>query len=445
MLGENRKTKGSGKVILENTVNTRVKLLAGIDAGSTETRVCLANAADAEIFSDADRIEEALEAISKQYCIPSTYATVEDAREISPASDNLEDNYDSTISLVSNKAEKPMVTRCRVLRGRKIQDTMGVTSRYLDSSTSKAFNSIFYTNIIDALGYAIMEKYNGKIPTHISLYLTLSVRPKELNSRCKQVMIENLVGQYLFVWKSVHLTIEILGLNFTTEPEAEISGTTVIYDLRAANSIDVDKNTRMADRLADSACFIHIEGGGSSIGVEVLRDGVILDACSSTFPLGGNYMSQVFIDVYREQSGRTITKEAANNALITCTLRDGKNILDVSELVAQCKNRVAMTIAERLRHEVIDTMSDLTMHDVEFISLGGRLFMADESGCTIGEYFSQYIAQMSPNTEVFSLPENFIAQGNLIRELNSDYIMEFLQQEFPLMRAAYVPEEEEND
>lgn len=420
MLGENRQKKGSGVVIDETMTNEPINLLAGVDAGSTETRVCLADWRDADIFMDSGRTKEALDSLMTTYRIPSTYANVDDAREIAPVSSSLEDNYDSTLMLVSNTAEKPMITRHRVLRGRKTQDVMGLVARYLDSSTNKTDNVIFYMNIIDALGYAILQKYSGEIPREVHIRLTLSVRPKELTSKCEDKMKENLVGAFMFNWKSVSIQIHIDGVAFTTEPEAEIGGTTTIYDLRALNGIEAEKYSALADKLSDSDCYVHIEGGGSSIGVEVVRNGNIIDAASSTFPLGGNYMAQVFIDRYRDQNDRTITKEAANSALLTCLLRDGRSTLDVSSLVSACKNQVGMDILERLRHEVIDTMSDLTMQDIEFITLGGRLFLPDAAGTTIGEYFCDYVQQLSRNTEVVILPENFIAQGNLVTALNSE-------------------------
>lgn len=431
MLGENRQKKGSGIVIADSGVSGRVSLIAGVDAGSTQTRVCLADASDVEVFMDANRMGDALKAIQTQYVVPSTYASVDSGREIAPVSPNLEDNYDSTVVLISNTAEKPLVSRHRVLRGRKIQDAMGVTPRYLDSSTNKTDNIIFYINIIDAIGYAILQKYNGHLPADVDLGLVVSVRPKELVSVCKERMQHNLIGEYMFAWNGVTIHLHIKALDFTTEPEAQILGTTTVYDLRANNDIDKERNLSMADKLSYSDCFLHIEGGGSSIGVEVLRDGIIQDACSSTFALGGNYMAQVFIDRYRELQGRTVTKEAANNAIVTCTLRDGRSLLDVSELVSHCMDQVAMGIAERLRHEVIDTMSDLTLQDVEFITLGGRLFSNNKEGHSIGTFFTDYIHQISPNTEVYCLAENFIAQGNMVTGINSEEIASVLSQQIP--------------
>ena len=421
MLGENRQKRGSGLVIAENTSSESIVLLAGVDAGSTETRVSLADWKDAAIFGDSSKSQEALDILLRDFRIPSTYANVDDAREITPVSDNLEDNYDSNLTLIRNNAEKSMIGRCRVLRGRKTQDAMGLVSRYLDSSTNKTDNPIFYVNILDGLGYAILQKYNGAIPKEVDIYLTLSVRPKELTSICRKKMTENLVGTFMFIWKSVNVQLNIKDLAFTTEPEAQIGGTTTVYDLRADSGIDAVHYSAMADQLYDSHCYVHIEGGGSSIGVEVVRNGSLIDACSSTFPLGGNYMAQMFIDRYREQNGRTITKEAAGSALITCILREGRSSIDVSELVAQCKNQVGMDILERLRHEVVDTMSDLMLQDVEFITLGGRLFLPDAAGTTVGEYFGEYVHQLSPNTDVHILAENFIAQGNLVNAMNSDY------------------------
>lgn len=420
MLGENRQKRGSGLIISEVTTNDSVVVVAGIDAGSTETRVCLADWHDAAMFGDKSKLNEALDALLVTYKLPSTYANVDDAREIPSVSANLEDNLDSTISLIRNQSERPMISRSRILRGRKTQDAMGLVMRYLDSTTNKTDNPIFYVNVLDSLGYAIMQKYNGGIPKEAHIYLTLSVRPKELTSICRKKMLENLKGSFMFVWKSISIQLHIEDLHFTTEPEAQIGGTTTVYDLRAECGIDPEHYAALADQLYDSSCYVHIEGGGSSIGVEVVRDGTIIDACSSTFPLGGNYLTQVFIDRYREQSGRTVSPTAANNAILSCVLREGRNSIDVSELVAVCKNQVGMDILERLRHEVIDTMSDLSLQDVEFITLGGRLFLPDAAGTTAGEYFGEYVHQLSPHTAIHILTENFIAQGNLIGAMNDD-------------------------
>lgn len=418
MIGEHRIKKGSG-IVINPGVNrpASVRLVAGIDAGSTETRVCLAEAADAKVFTDEGNPGAALEVLGKTYIIPSTYAMTGDNREILPASDNLEDNYDSNIMSVCVGAERPMLTRHRILRGRKTRDASGVVSRYLDSSTNKSDNPVFYTNIIDALGYSIMQKYNGAVPMEVQLRMFLSVRPKELASPCRKKMLDNLVGQFVFAWKGASISLHILSVEFSTEPEAQVFGTTTICDLRYANG-EGDTFKDLADQLADSSTYIHIEGGGSSVGVEVVRDGQLVDSCSSTFPLGGNYMCQVFIDRLREVLGRTVAMDAAAEALQTTLLRDGRETIDVDNIVADCKNQVAMDIVERLRHNVIDLNHWLSIQDVEFISLGGRLFRPDEHGNTIGEYLEEYVHQMSPNTEIIVLPDNYIPQGNLVMAVN---------------------------
>ncbi len=422
MLGESRIKKGSGIVIKEgNSLSSSVNLIAGIDAGSTETRVCLADATDAELFANESRVKEALQALGKVYTIPSTYATTMDNREIIPASQNIEDNYDSTIMMVRVSAEHPMVTRHRVLRGKKMRDATGLVARYLDSSTNKSDNPIFYINIIDALGYAIMHKYNGAIPRTVNVQMVLSVRPKEQTSICRDRMIENIIGQFIFSWKNTSITLNIQSIDFTTEPEAQVFGTTTICDLKYTENPDTGESFKeLADRLSNSRTYIHIEGGGSSIGVEVVRDGQLVDSCSSTFQLGGNYLCQIFIDRVRESIGRTVSVDAANEALVTTLLRDGRDTIDVNGIVADCKNQLALDIVERLRHNVIDLNHWLSLQDVEFITLGGRLFRQDKRGNTISTYLREYIQQISPNTDVIVLTENCIPQGNLVIGLNAD-------------------------
>lgn len=413
--------KGSGLVIRAGeNAPTSVTLVAGVDAGSTQTRVSLATAEDAQVFVDQGRISDALEVLGTTFVIPSTYAMIGDNREILPASDNLEDNYDSTVMAVRVAAERPMLSRHRVLRGRKLRDASGLVARYLDSSTNKSDNPIFYTNIIDGLGYAIMQKFNGAIPSEVNMRMFLSVRPKELTSACRKKMLDNLVGQYLFSWQEISLKLNIDGVDFSTEPEAQVFGTTTIYDLRyASDNAANEKYKKMADRMCDARTYIHIEGGGSSIGVEVVRDGELVDSCSSTFPLGGNYLCQVFIDRLRETVNRTATMDSASEALQTTLLRDGRETIDVDDIVADCKNQVALDIVERLRHNVIDLNHWLTLQDVEFISLGGRLFRPDQRGNTISEYLEDYIHQVSSNTDVVVLDDNYIPQGNLVMAVNA--------------------------
>ncbi len=420
MIGESRIKKGSGIVIKKGTSGAQsINMLAGIDAGSTETRVCLADAKDAQMFGDDSRVVEALQALGKTYVIPSTYAMTGDNREILAATDNLEDNYDSTIMTVHVASERPMLTRHRILRGRKSRDASGLVSRYLDSSTNKSDNPIFYMNIIDALGYAVMQKCNGAIPNEVKFQLYLSVRPKELTSQCRKKMRDNLVGQFIFAWKDISLKMDIQSVEFSTEPEAQVFGTTTVCDLRyACDPSEQVASKELADQLCESSTYIHIEGGGSSIGVEVVRDGKLVDSCSSTFQLGGNYLTQVFVDRLREVLGRTPTLDAAAEALQTTLLRDGRDTIDVDSIAADCKNQVAMDIVERLRHGVIDLNHWLTLQDVEFISLGGRLFRPDEHGNTISEYLEEYIHQISPNTDVIVLSDNYIPQGNLVMAVN---------------------------
>lgn len=443
MIGENRIKKGSGVVITGGAVRPRtINLVAGIDAGSTQTRVCLADNSDVAVFNDT---KKTLEALKQVYLLPSTYATASDNREILPASNNLEDNYDSTIICVGVQAERPLLSRHRILRGRKMNDVNGVVPRYMDSSTNKSDNYVFYTNIIDALGYAILQKYNGDIPSDVNIQMFLSVRPKEMATVHRTKMIENLVGSFVFAWRDIKINLNIKSLDFSTEPEAQVFGTTTMADLRYANG-EGEKYKELADTLSNTSTYIHIEGGGSSIGVEVVRNGQLVDSCSATFPLGGNYMQQTFIDRMGEIMGRTVSPPAAEEALKTTLLRDGRETLDVADVVSDCKNQVAMDIVERMRHGVLDLNHWLAIQDVEFISLGGRLFLPDEQGCTISEYLEGYVHQMSPNTEIIVLGENCIPQGNLVMGVNSALDSGFLSlASAPAVNVAPAHNEPQND
>lgn len=418
MLTIDKNKRGSGVIIDERQNRGLVDLIVGVDAGSTQTRVAMCTQEEGRAFMGSDVTETLYNKLKEEvYIIPSTYAAVPDEREIKPNSDNLEDNYDSHIIRVRTSAVKPLVGSERVVRGQKIKDASGLVTRYLDSSTNKMDNTIFYINVLDGIGYAALQKFSGNIPSEINVNLVLSVRPKELNSLCQEKMNSNFIGEFIFRWKGVNLTIKINNIMYTTEPEAQISGTGAIMDLAALLTNDYDCRA-MSDKFNNSDSYIHIEGGGSSIGVEVVKDGNIIDACSSTFQLGGNYLMRVAMDRLREVKGRAVSEESVRAAIQTCLLKNGREREDITDVMAACKNQVGLDILERLRHEVIDITPDLSLLDMDFITLGGRLFAEDEAGQSIGTYFANYLKQISPNTDVIILKDNYIPQGNLIIGIN---------------------------
>lgn len=415
------KTKrGSGVVVnpTQSSSQMPLQLIVGIDAGSTQTRVCIADANDAAMLLSEEYTKPALDFLrGGTYVIPSTFALVKDEREIKPASPNIEDNYDSRIIRVHTSAEVPLLTSERVVRGKKMRDSAGLVPRFLDSSTNKMDNAIFYINVLDGIGYALLQKYSGRIPQRVELRVVLSVRPKELNSICVEKMNSNLLGEYLFRWNNTSIAMNIAEATYTTEPEAQITGTSAVMDCIAALENNAEA-MELSRKFLESDSYIHIEGGGSSIGVEVMKDRTLINACSSTFQLGGNYLNRIVIDRIREEKGRVVSEDSAAEAVKTGLLRNGREREDVSAIVSACKNQVGMNIVESLRHDVIDITPGLSMPDVDFVTLGGRLFMRDASGVSVASYVEEYIKQLSPKTEVIVLKDNFIPAGNLVIGIN---------------------------
>lgn len=397
-----------------------LNLVVGVDAGSTQTRVALADAKDIALLSNDSRRNLALDFLTDcVYTIPSTYAVVPDNREILPTSERLHDNYDSSIIAVSCGAVKPIVESSRVVRGRKLTDCPGLVSRYMDSSTNKMDNQVFYINVLDGIGYAILQKYSGSIPEAVNISMVLSVRPKERNQVCRKLMDDNFLGEYLFRWCGLTIRMNIVSTDYTTEPEAQITGTQDITYLKA-DIIGDSASVNLYEKLDEGGTsYIHIEGGGSSIGVEVVSNGDLMSACSATFPLGGNYLSVVLRERIRDEKGYNVSETAVASAVTTCMLKNGRDQVDVSKLVAECKTDVAMEIFENMRHNSLDLARNLTIRDIDFITLGGRLFKPDDCGNSIAHFFKQYVEQLSPHTEVIVLEDNYIPQGNLLIGISS--------------------------
>jgi len=418
MLNIDKNKSGSGVFIDPKQKQGLVDVVVGVDAGSTETRVCVCTQEKAYELLNSDATKDTLEMLKTDvFIIPSTFASVFDEREIQANSDNLEDNYDSHVIRVSSAAVKPLVGSERLVRGRKIKDAAGLVEQNLDSSSNKMDNSIFYLNVLDGIGYALLQYFNGNIPTEVNIHLVLSVRPKEMNSVCRAKMNDNFIGDFIFRWSTAKITLHIIRAVYTTEPEAQIAGTSAIMDITAEVCNDEDAMA-LSEKLRTSDTYMHIEGGGSSIGVEVVKDGSLMDACSSTFQLGGNYLTRVTSDRLREVKGRQVSDDSVRQAILTGLLRNGREREDVTDLVAGVKRQVALDIVERVRHSVIDVMADLVLTDLEFVTLGGRLFNCDEAGNSIGTYFAEYLERNSPNTEVIVLKDNYIPQGNMIIGIN---------------------------
>lgn len=420
-------------IVAEQSNVENMKMVVGIDAGSTGTRVSIIDRKDFEDLSSETINAEAITNFSHSYVIPSTFAVLEDERELLPKSEALADNYDSHLTLVKNNSKDPYITRVRVIRGQKIKDAAGAVPRFMDSGTPKTKNFVFYVNVIDSIGYAILRKYSGRIPKSIDVSLGVSVRPNELGTVYQKILIDNLKGIYTFLWGNVKFDINITSVFATTEPEAQIEGSTSLYDLlsiiteeKATETNDEElikkANTyrELSDMLLEPSSYIHIEGGGSSIGVEVVKanadgDMTVMSACSRAFNIGGNFLMRTAKDQIRDNLGRTASDESAENALKTGLLKNGRNMDDVIDIIKITKRKVAEAIFEKFTHEVIDVNADLVLSDIDFIAMAGQLFSEGECGVSIVDYFADLIKTVSPNTTVIRLPENYIPQGNALK------------------------------
>lgn len=421
------KRKQEKKFVLDaNQEQYSIDLFAGVDAGSTETRVALADYEDVALLksidedSSIDQLREALHNFGETYKIPSSYADIgNDNREIVKTSNNLVDNLDSRIHGLFCKAEKPMITYHRILRGSRLDNAVGVVTTHMDTNTEKVDNVTFYLNVIDGLGYAIVQKYSGRIPSTVNVKLSVSVRPRELQTFSREKMRDNLVGKFCFTTESIDIQMNITSVDFTTEPEAQLYGASTVYGVRS--QIEGESAcSRIFDLMNDSDVYMHIEGGGSSIGVELMRNGNIIANCSRTFNVGGKYLANTVADAIKSQLGRNCKHLQAEAAVIKCRLKDGNNDIDVAPIVAKCKSLLALRIFECLKHEVLDMVDDIGITDLAFISLGGRLFAQDAAGVSVAQYLEQLIKNESPNTEIIQIPETYIPHGNLIIAMDSD-------------------------
>lgn len=363
------------------TVDKTVKMLVGVDGGSTQTRVMIVDDAD-----DPDM---------EQYIIPSVSSFVPSDIEIRPQGDSLYNRMDSY--LINGKTKTQTIfTKKRVIRGTKKTDFNGSEER-ISSSAQKIASDVFYINVIDAIGYALCQKFTTNIPKHVKLILGIALPPDDRASSSNINRFRNEMNG-IYTWKhtdsGVEINIEIEECHIMTEPEAFIKAYYISMDQ------DIPEIT------------LHINGGGRSIGIELLENGVPIDSVSRTLAYGGAKLIDDLGVLYaKEKGGRAPQTKTLQRAIKTGFMRNGKGFEDVSDLVSVVKKEFAGRIFKDVIKYVFDTQSEITLRDVGEISVSGRIFDEGECAISVAKYLQEEFYQASPQTEFFTISENFIPLG----------------------------------
>lgn len=363
-------------------------IVVGVDGGSTQTRVSFV------------RLTGELESLDEVYVIPSSLSVLYDGNDLKSKSPILYDNLETSII---NKALTPynIFDKVRVIRGTKLVDYGQIVSR-INSSVQKVDTPAFYINIIDSIGYGLVmdcAKRGMNLAGTYNVSISCSLPPDDVKSVKNTETFLNYIKN-LFIWnfQGNEININIVNCYITTEPEA--SG-------RCAFTLH-------ADDIPEKS-FV-IDGGGRSIGSEILRSGKVFDKTSMAYRYGGTQLIQALAQECISEFGGTAPKEETlKEALKTGLLRKGRSLQDISDLIKKCKDSLARTMFADVITNVFDSQRDVSLEDIETIVFSGRLFNSGEYDYSIKDEFMRLFRERNPEVEVITVEDSYlIPVGNAI-------------------------------
>lgn len=370
------------------------QIFCGVDGGSTQTRVA------SILPEELDEDEDSLTTVIQRYSIiPSTYCEVGDSRDIKSNSSLVWDAMDTTISPVGPIDGRKLNTSVRIVRGGK-KEQVNIPEVKMDTANQKTSSTTFYINIIDALGYAFVHKFKDKCPESITVFLGVALPPDDLNTRNLENFKKSLKGTYSWTLQGKTILIDIVSVTSISEPEAAIQGMLTL------------------DNSEPPEYVLHVEGGGRSTGVAVLKNGNTLNPTQKTFMYGGTQLIEKLNEAYiNDNGGSPIKARLWEQALNTGLLKSGNSYKDVQELVLKVKRQFASQIADDIWRQVFSQQDDVTPQDINMVTIGGRLFSRGNLEFSVGDYLSTELKKRLPDTKCLLVTENFIPFGLLMTTL----------------------------
>lgn len=324
-----------------------VDILAAIDGGSTQTR---------GILMDHNDLGNYDEALSDVFVIPSTSIPVLGDPTVVPVSERLADGMDSSI-LNLDTVQNPFIDRVRLVRGSKALNVEGTEQR-IGSSTQKTLDPTYYYNLLDLLGYGVIRKYSGDIPAKVRVSLCASLPPDDTIDVNVAKFKSNLKKyNWTHTDSGISIEFEFVNIAVMTEPEAEIKAYYTLNDEEIPEVV------------------FHINGGGRSIGEEILKNGVSVKGAQKTLDFGATQLLDLIGSIYLNKvGGRPPRREALERAVRTGKLKVGNELRNIPEIVIQAKEEMGKRVFVESKTKVFDAQDKIVPTDVNVASVSGRFF-----------------------------------------------------------------------
>lgn len=394
----NQRDVNIGEEKLTNTYEIEVEdksvhLIFGIDGGSTSTR---ALAIDGVSEDDESEVGDITNPYTK-YVIPSSWGTADMDKYISSKSSILYDNLDSKIRFLDSK--ESVVGNVRVIRGMKLR-TNDLNEMKMTNSLLKSEDQTFYVNIIDSIGYTLVQKYNGKVPSVANVHCYVALPPNEAKGNIiTNNFKEELKGRYQWELLGNTITINIVDVGVSTETESFIQAYQVEHDID----------------MSEIQYALHYECGGRNVGIELLQQGQTYEGFANTFNYGGSRLAQDLGNEFvNEYGGKVPTMDLLRKALITGNLKWGKFNGSVVDLIKRVKNKMADDMITDTK-DLFSAFPKVDISSVEMVTYSGGMMRRGDYGVSVADYLTEKLSKLvNVEDSTMLIDDNYIPQGLLM-------------------------------
>lgn len=365
-----------------NVQEEKKRLLVTADCGSTQTRVSI-------IDLDAGDFESGLTDI---FVVPSKYGVI---TEFVPTdwikSGALYDNLQSKIANASWK-EGDIVNYTMVARTTIMED-LGLVPSRMSSAKEKSEDANLYVNLVDAIGFAMLRKFGGRVPRVNEIYLSLALPPEDLTANNKERLKGNLKTYRWSNCDSDDVTLRFADVFFTPEAEAFIQG---YYALTGVELPEVS---------------LHIEGGGRSISPALCRSGRAVNTARVSLPYGGTALRKIIADEFYQDEQMHLSERQLDSVVETGKCKIGKVEHDLVCYVDSAKQKMAKKIVSDLITKVFEGLDGIRLTDLEEVTASGRLFAPGSYDSTLMKFVAAEFRKYAPAAEFMVIEEPYINKG----------------------------------
>lgn len=376
-------------------IDDEMNIIVGIDGGSTQTRCAILSA----VHQDPSTL----------YVIPSICSLVKTGKEIKSADEKLYNNLDSYVMCLDKAADKPnnelQFINARIIRGGKFFNE-GLPETFIESSHSKIRTPLFYLNVIDSIGYTLVQSHAGAIPKKVNVRLGVALPNDDVNPKNLEYFYKQMKGSYQWSLSNsdVKIIIEVVDVEAITEPESFIKAYTIETGLEVPEY------------------QLHIEVGGRSSGSELLRNGVPVTTASKAFNYGGNQLMDMLAnEIVADFGGKRPTRAQLQRALVTGTIKKGRNSTEVTAQITRVKDLLAEKLFKEIMRDVFDTNPLISFEDVEVITFSGRTFNTGDYDYSLATKLEELFDERNPgNIEFERIEGNYIPLGLIYTVFGED-------------------------